>query len=125
MECASLKKKNRLLDKKKFDSVFQSPSKTSDKYFTLLFCKNNKSYSRLGLVISKKKCKLAVNRNKIKRIIRESFRTNKNSLNGYDVVVLNKHTTYNGDSSMLRKSLKNHWQKRRWVSQFKKWSDFD
>ncbi|RCL43156.1 MAG: ribonuclease P protein component [Gammaproteobacteria bacterium] len=111
VECASLKKKNRLLDKKKFDSVFQSPSKTSDKYFTLLFCKNNKSYSRLGLVISKKKCKLAVNRNKIKRIIRESFRTNKNSLNGYDVVVLNKHTTYNGDSSMLRKSLKNHWQK--------------
>ena len=111
MDRASLKKKNRLLDKKKFDFVFQSPLKTSDKYFTLLFCKNNKSYSRLGLVISKKKCKLAVNRNKIKRIIRESFRTNKNSLNGYDVVVLNKHTTYNGDSSMLRKSLKNHWQK--------------
>lgn len=111
MDRASLKKKNRLLDKKKFDFVFKKPSKTSDKYFTLLFCKNNKSYSRLGLVISKKKCKLAVNRNKIKRIIRESFRTNKNSLNGYDVVVLNKHTTYNDDSSMLRKSLKNHWRK--------------
>lgn len=85
------RKDNRLLVKKDFDFVFESPKRTKDSNFTVLYKENSKNYPRLGLIISKKNCKHASKRNKLKRIIRESFRNNISKLNGHDIVVLNKH----------------------------------
>jgi ribonuclease P protein component len=48
------------------------------------------SHARLGLAIPKKNIKKAVDRNKLKRFVRESFRTNQQNLGGFDVVVLVK-----------------------------------
>ena len=50
----------------------------------------DRDYPRLGLVISKKNCRRAVNRNRIKRLIREQFRLKQNFLSNMDVVVLLK-----------------------------------
>ena len=44
--------------------------------------------SRLGLVVSKKNISKAVERNRVKRVIRESFRKNKSQIPNLDVVVL-------------------------------------
>lgn len=49
-----------------------------------------KSQARLGLVVAKRNVKLAVARNKLKRLIRESFRRQQVQLNGLDVVVVVK-----------------------------------
>ncbi len=103
------RKNNRLLLKKDFDCVFENPKRTKDSNFTVLYKKNSKNYPRLGLIISKKNCKLASKRNRLKRIIRESFRNNISKLKGHDIVVLNKHTTYNNDTLVLIKSLMRHW----------------
>lgn len=50
--------------------------------------RNNFHQARLGISISKKKIKKATKRNRIKRIIREAFRYNKNELQGMDIIVL-------------------------------------
>lgn len=47
-------------------------------------------YARLGMAISKKIIKKAVDRNRIKRFLRESFRLNQQNLDCFDIVVLAK-----------------------------------
>lgn len=44
--------------------------------------------ARLGLVVAKKHLKRAVDRNRFKRLVRESFRSHQEQLAGLDVVVL-------------------------------------
>lgn len=46
------------------------------------------SHARLGLAIPKKHIKKAVDRNRLKRLVRESFRINQENLGSFDVVVL-------------------------------------
>jgi len=71
----SFQKNHRLLDSKNFKTVFDGVEyKQSGGFFTFLSRRNQLSSSRLGIVIAKKHIPLAVNRNKIKRAIRESFR---------------------------------------------------
>lgn len=58
------------------------------KYVTIYIKKNNKKENYIGIAVSTKVAK-AVKRNKIKRIIRESFRLNKNKLTkGNDIVFM-------------------------------------
>ncbi len=59
--------------------------------------------ARLGLAISKKCAKRAVDRNRIKRVTREWFRTS--DLHGIDVVVTGKHGLAALSSAELRSSL--------------------
>ena len=48
----------------------------------------HRNQSRLGLVVSKKNISKAVERNRVKRVVRESFRKNKSQIPNLDVVVL-------------------------------------
>jgi ribonuclease P protein component len=48
---------------------------------------NNLSYPRLAVTITKKNIRTAVARNRIKRIIKESFRLHQNIIQGFDVIV--------------------------------------
>ena len=48
----------------------------------------HRNQSRLGLVVSKKNISKAVERNRVKRVIRESFRKNKTLIPNLDVVIL-------------------------------------
>lgn len=75
-------------------------------------CRANSAHvARLGLAISKKHCKKAVERNRIKRVIRESFRENKATLEGLDVVVMNQPGTKAATSEHLFASLDAHWER--------------
>jgi len=69
--------------------------------------------ARLGLAISKKNAKRAVDRNRIKRIIRESFRLNLQTLPPIDMVVMAKPVTKNADNQQIFYSLEQHWNKLR------------
>ncbi len=100
-----------MLNKCDYEIVFKNAKKSKDKNFLVLFCKNKKTDARLGLTISRKNCSLAKDRNKIKRIIRESFRNNTAKLNGYDIVVLNNKLTHTSTTKNLYKSLNIHWDK--------------
>lgn len=47
---------------------------------------NALDYARLGLVVSKKMARRAVDRNYMKRVLREKFRLNQHVLAGLDIV---------------------------------------
>jgi ribonuclease P protein component len=52
----------------------------------VLIRENDRGYARLGLAISRKYTKSAVQRNAIKRLIREAFRSYKKELGAIDMV---------------------------------------
>ncbi len=66
--------------------------------------------ARLGLAVAKKNIKLAVKRNKFKRIVRESFRLHKVQLAGLDIVVLAKRAANGASSQQIRIVLEQQWQ---------------
>jgi len=78
--------------------------------FTVLYRDNCSSTARLGLAIGKKNCRKATGRNRLKRVIRESFRVEQGRLPGIDVVVLNQPAATNANNKALFSSLKTHWQ---------------
>ena len=73
--------------------------------------RNGDRTARLGLAIAKKQVKRAVDRNRIKRVIRESFRRQANRLTGLDIVVLARRDTAQHNNDKLTASLERHWQR--------------
>ncbi len=111
MRRARLQKRARLLKAGEFERVFDKAVRSSDQYFTVLARLNDLDYPRLGLAISKKKAKLAVTRNRLKRIIRESFRQIQLELCCADFIVLAGNKCGTADNRHLEESLERHWQK--------------
>jgi ribonuclease P protein component len=82
-------REKRLLTPRQFKAVFDSPNGKAPGKNVLLLARNNElDHPRLGLVIGKKSVKLSVERNRLKRQIRESFRLHQESLVGWDIVVV-------------------------------------
>lgn len=104
-------KDNRLLDAAAFGRVFEKATRSSDKLFTVLCRRNETSVARLGLAISKKHCRRATERNRIKRIIRESFRQHQAPLMGLDIVVINQPAAASADNRQITDSLEGHWRR--------------
>ena len=85
----SFDKSLRLLDSNAYKAVFDDAKyKVSNQHTLYLARPNGLSCPRLGLVIAKKNVRLATQRNRIKRILRESFRSKQSLLSGIDTVVL-------------------------------------
>ena len=85
----TFKKSQRLLLASSYQNVFNNVEfKSGGKYLLLLVCKNELSLGRLGLAISKKHLKKAVDRNRVKRLVRVSFQENQHQLKYLDIVVL-------------------------------------
>jgi len=82
--------RSRLLDASQFTRVFDQASKESSEFFTVLSRGNTGGQPRLGIVVAKRRAKRSVDRNIIKRIVRESFRLNKASLPANDFIVILK-----------------------------------
>ncbi|MCK9396481.1 MAG: ribonuclease P protein component [Methylobacter sp.] len=101
----------RLKTPAEYKKVFAKPVKSSDQYFTLLAIRNDFDYPRLGLAIAKKNIRKAVQRNVIKRTVRENFRIKQHSLGNIDIVVLARREAVDAPLDLLRKSLERHWLK--------------
>lgn len=79
----------------------------------MLARENGTGDARLGLAISKKHCRLASRRNRVKRVVRESFRRHQAELAGLDLVVLARQGTGDATNGQLMASLQRHWQRLR------------
>ena len=85
----SFSSENRLNNTAQFDEVFKKNSKTlKTKEFLFLLKDNLMEENRLGIIVSKKHVPLSVERNRLKRLIREGFRTILNPGLGIDLLVL-------------------------------------
>ena len=78
---------------------------------TALARKNNCGRARIGLAISKKNVRKAVERNRIRRTIRESFRQHLDLLRDLDIVILGRRGIDQKNNSELRAALEMHWNK--------------
>jgi ribonuclease P protein component len=75
------------------------------------FRDNGLGYARLGLAISRKSVRRAVDRNRIKRLIRESFRQHRLLLDSLDIVILSAISAADVSNREMRESLTKLWRK--------------
>ncbi|WP_341936880.1 ribonuclease P protein component [Marinimicrobium sp. C2-29] len=105
-------KSHRLLTSGDFQAVFaDAPVRASHKHFLILARPNGESHSRLGLVIAKKHIRLATRRNRLKRLIRETFRHQQPTLGGIDVIVLARKGMDELDNRQLHDQLDGQWRR--------------
>lgn len=101
----------RLLTPENFKTVFKNPLRAGSPQLTILACKNEFDHPRLGLVVPKKQVKLAVGRNKIKRVIRDNFRLSQHDLLPLDYVIIAKGGIGKLDNTELNKLTDKLWKK--------------
>jgi len=63
----------------------------------------------LGIIIAKHHLKRAVDRNLMRRLVRESFRQHKETLKGLDIIVLLRSKCTPLDKKALRDDIDNLW----------------
>lgn len=75
--------------------------KASQPHFLLLAKPSVTENPRLGFIVAKKKVRRAVDRNRIKRCVRENFRLMKHELPAIDIVFLARHDVGRLDRASL------------------------
>ena len=89
MATQSFPKASRLLNAADYSAVFdRTHFKVSCRYFLILARFGSKANTRLGLIVAKKHISTAVQRNRVKRLIRTSFRSLDPLPHHLDLVVL-------------------------------------
>ena len=83
-----MKKKGRITKNYEYQQVFKNGSSVATRAFVLYQLRTNDSENRVGFVVSKK-IGNAVTRNRVRRLMRESFRLCAGKLRrGYDLVLI-------------------------------------
>ena len=108
---AKLGRNRKLLDGGQFKSVFSQKKSIHGKYFGMHVIRNRLNHPRLGMAVSKKVSKKAVQRNRIKRQIRESFRLCQDTLIPMDCVVVSKIGCADQENRVLRTELDGLWSR--------------
>ena len=91
MENQGFPKSCRLLDSSAYEYVFNKPDfRISNQYILILGRKSPTGGARLGVIVAKKNIARATARNRVKRVIREAFRTSRSLLPSCDLVVLSR-----------------------------------
>lgn len=99
------RKNHRLCKTDEFSSVFAFRKTIKGQYFEVLYRTNSSGTSRLGIIVGKQFVRSAVNRNLIKRIVRESFRLTRTQLNYLDLIVRVKHRITCPERAFLKKEI--------------------
>ena len=102
---------HRLLTGAEFQRVFKRcQHKASNRLMTVLAIANDLDYPRLGTAVSIKAAGNAVKRNRIKRLIRESFRQHQEPLAGLDLVVTVRNGLSVRSNPQILNLLDTHWR---------------
>ncbi|MGL5048543.1 MAG: ribonuclease P protein component [Shewanella sp.] len=101
----------RLLTPAQFKSVFSNPIKASSAEITLLAIPNSEQHPRMGLTVAKRYVKRANQRNRIKRVIRDSFRLNQHDIPHLDIVVLVRNGVMEMENAEINKLIEKLWRK--------------
>ncbi|OEY66135.1 ribonuclease P protein component [Marinobacter sp. X15-166B] len=111
MKASGFPKTARLLKPRDYSEVFSNVQvRVPHKHFLILATPNALGHARIGLVFSKKHLKLAVQRNRVKRVVRETFRLQP-ALPSLDIVVLGRQGLAAVDNPELHTILNELWQR--------------
>lgn len=99
----------RLLSGAQFKAVFAARRSCGNEFFRVHHAPSDQA--RLGMAVSRRVSKRAVDRNRIRRQIRESFRLRRESLEARDYVVVARSAARQADRRVLRDKLEQLWQR--------------
>lgn len=103
--------KHRLTQSSQFEAVFKQADYRIPNGPVLLIARQNQlNYNRLGLIVGKKAISLATQRNKVKRLLRESFRRQYFPIDGYDLIILVRKGLANLDNKAIGNLAAALWQ---------------
>lgn len=71
-----------------FQKVWKTGKRVSVPCLAIISCANKLGYPRLGMNIPKKNIRSAVDRNRLRRLARETFRIRQDKLDSRDIVVI-------------------------------------
>jgi ribonuclease P protein component len=101
----------RLTDKPQFDLVHRQGLRASDPLFTMIARPNGLGHARLGMAVGVRAAGNAVNRNRVKRLIRESFRATQQELPPVDLVVNARPAAGKASNAELTASIAGLWDR--------------
>ncbi len=110
----TLQRRARLSGSKAFSDVFQHAVVSADASFKVLGRNTGQAQSRLGMAVSRQVDRRAVQRNRLKRIIRESFRLHylsESKRQAVDIVVLPRKQAVSTNNRRLFEQLSKHWRR--------------
>ena len=94
-----------------FKRVYAIGKRLGDEFFTVNAQANGLTCARLGMSIAARILRRAVDRNRLRRLIRESFRVNQLRLPALDIVIGVRAGVQTADNARLRSALEQLWQK--------------
>jgi ribonuclease P protein component len=108
---AGLPPSARLRRPAEFAAFRDASGRVQGRYFHLRVIPSMAGHARLGLAVSRKGSRRAVARNRIKRIVRESFRVHRAALPALDVLVIARPAAAGAAGPALRADLEAAWRK--------------
>lgn len=101
----------RVLRKVEFEAAYRHGSRHGNAHFSLTIQPNHLAGARLGMAIAARTVGKAVTRNRLRRIIRESFRHARDGLPSVDVIIGARVAARGASADELRASLDKLWNK--------------
>jgi ribonuclease P protein component len=94
-----------------FKRAYAQGRRLGNEFFTVNALPNGLSIPRLGMSVAARNLKHAVARNRIRRLIRESFRAHSASLPAFDLVIGVRAAVLGAESARVRERLETLWHK--------------
>lgn len=110
MNPKSFTRQVRLTQAKQYRYVFAKAKRFGNRSMTILVRENEITHPRLGLAIAKKCAKRAVDRNRIKRLIRESFRHHQLILPNIDIIIMCRPLILQQSNDEISQQLQKQWR---------------
>ncbi|WP_431635063.1 ribonuclease P protein component [Dyella sp. KULCS107] len=111
MRAAGLPREARLCRAGDFAALRQASGRFGGRCFSVRYRQNELGHARMGLAISKRVSKRAVERNRIKRLARESFRRIRHELPAVDLVLMAREQAAGLPGTELLAELDALWRK--------------